>query len=374
MRWRRHLPLFILAAVVVLVQLLFSAADAVYYLTQLTMSAYYCLVAIGLCLLMGHTGQISLGHAGFFAIGGYTSAVLTTTNLLSYADGGFVGFLRRIGIVVQRFDLYGEEILSVSPWIAFLIAVLLSLVIAVLIGLPVTRLKGHYLAMATLGFGVIIYAVVLGTAIFGESDGISGVPGFPLFFGLEVNGRLKFRVQNYYIAWFLIVVALLLSTNLIRSRIGRALRSIHGSEEAASSLGINPARYKLYVFVFSAVLAAIGGAFAAHYNGGIGPSEATVMKSVRYVAIVAAGGMSNLWGIVLMGMLLNFLSLRGYFGGYDEAVFAVILIGIMLFAPRGILRLKLWDDLKNRIAGSRIAEAVAAALNRRAKGTTDGHG
>jgi branched-chain amino acid transport system permease protein len=350
MSWKRYLPLLILAGIAILIQLVFTVFGAVYFLTQLTMSAYYCLVAIGLCLLMGHTGQISLGHAGFFAIGGYTSAVLTTYNLLPFADSRILQFFQKIRFVVQRFDLYGEEILSVSPWIAFLAAVVIALAIAVLIGLPVTRLKGHYLAMATLGFGVIVYAVVLGTELFGESDGISSVPGFRLFLGLEVNGRLKFRIQNYYIAWFLILVALTVSLNLIHSRVGRALRSIHGNEEASNALGINAAKYKLYVFVFSAALAAIGGAFAAHYNGGIGPSESAVIKSVRYVAIVAVGGMSNLWGVLFMGMLLNFLSLRGYFGTYDDAVFGVILIAIMLFAPRGILRAAFWENIKGRIA------------------------
>jgi branched-chain amino acid transport system permease protein len=129
MSWKRYLPLLILAAVVILIQLAFSVFGAVYFLTQLTMSAYYCLVAIGLCLLMGHTGQISLGHAGFFAIGGYTSAVLTTYNLLPFADSGALQFFRKIRLVVQRFDLYGEEILAVSPWVAFIAAVVIALII-----------------------------------------------------------------------------------------------------------------------------------------------------------------------------------------------------------------------------------------------------
>jgi branched-chain amino acid transport system permease protein len=193
--------------------------------------------------------------------------------------------------------------------------------------------------MATLGFGIIIYAIVLGTKILGESDGITNVPPFRLFLGLQVNGRLPYRIQNYYIAWFLVIVCIGLSVNLINSRIGRALRSIHGSEEAANALGVDTARYKLFTFVLSAVMAAIGGAFATHYNGGIGPSEVTVSKSVRYVAIVAVGGMSNLWGVVFAGILLNFLSLRGYFGSYDDAVFGLILILVMLFAPQGILHL-----------------------------------
>jgi branched-chain amino acid transport system permease protein len=123
--------------------------------------------------------------------------------------------------------------------------------------------------------------------------------------------------------------------------VGRALRSIHENEEAAHSLGVNTYGYKLATFVLSALLAAAGGVLLTHYNGSIGPSEATVMKSVRYVAIVAAGGMANLWGTLLMGGLLNFLSLRGAFGSYDDAVFGAILISMMLFSPQGLLRLPL---------------------------------
>ena len=345
MNLRKYLPLASAIIIIILLQLLFSITGTEYFLTQITMAAYYCLVAIGLCLLMGYAGQISLGHAGFFAIGGYSSAVLTTYNLIDRAEAPFVKFLTKIGFMNPRIDLYGEDILSISPWIAFIAAVLIAIVIAFIIGIPVTRLKGHYLAMATLGFGIIIYAVVLGTKVLGETDGITNIPPFKLFFGPQVNGRLPYRIQNYYIAWVLVIAAIALSLNLINSRVGRALRSIHGSEEAANALGVDTAKYKLLTFVLSAVMAAIGGAFAAHYNGGIGPSEVTVTKSVRYVAIVAVGGMSNLWGVVIAGFLLNFLSLRGYFASYDDAVFGGILIVVMLFAPQGILHVSRVKDV-----------------------------
>ena len=123
------------------------------------------------------------------------------------------------------------------------------------------------------------------------------------------------------------------------------MRSIHENEEAAISLGINTKRYKLYTFVVSAIFAAVAGVFLTHYNAAIGPSEVSVLKSVRYVAIVAVGGMANLWGCLLMGVLLNFLSLRGVFGTLDDIVFGIILIVIMLFAPQGLLnipQLKKW--------------------------------
>ncbi len=354
MRFRRYAPIAGLVLFVIALQLALSAAGAAYYFTQITMSVYYSLVALGLCLLMGYAGQISLGHAGFFAIGGYTSAFLTTYNIA--AAGGAARLLQPLGLLVEQQDLYGNAVLHLSPWLALAVALAITTAVALLVGLPVIRLRGHYLAMATLGFGIIVYRVVLGTAGLGEADGFSDVPPFRLFGWLEVNGRKPFAVQNYYIAWTLVAAVMLLGANLVRSRVGRALRSIRENEEAADALGVNVARYKLTIFVLSAWLAALAGVFAAHYRGGIGPSEATAFKSIRYVAIVAAGGMTNLWGALTMGVLLNFLSLRGVFGSYDDAVFGAILIAIMLFAPDGLVRVpRIFRRIRKRFDGSLAA-------------------
>jgi branched-chain amino acid transport system permease protein len=217
------------------------------------------------------------------------------------------------------------------------------------VGRPVLKLKGHYLAMATLGFGIIVYRVALATAALGAADGISDVPGFPLLPGLAISGDASVRVSNYYVAWGLVILGMVLLLNLTHSRVGRALASIHGAEDAADAMGVPTARYKLGVFVLSAAFAALAGVLLTHYNGGIGPSEASVMKSVRYVAIVAIGGMANLWGALSMSLVLNYLSLRGYFGSYDDAVFGAILILIMLFAPDGLLRRGLLADLKRLV-------------------------
>lgn len=345
---KKYISIIILLLVLIGIQLVTQITDTAFYLTQLTMTAYYSLLIVGLCLVMGYAGQISLGHAGFFAIGGYTSAVLTTYNLtpLFEKGHGLIVFLANRGLLVQAENLYGETLLYVNPWLACITAIIITVVIAFLIGIPVLKLKGHYLAMATLGFGIIIFRIVLATEIFGEADGISDVPSFPLIPGIAVNGDFGNRIPNYYIACGLLILGILLLQNLINSRVGRALRAIHGSEDAANSMGINTSRYKLYTFVLSAVFAAIAGIFLTHYNGGIGPSEAGVMKSVRYVAIVAIGGMASLWGALIMGVILNFMSLRGLFGSYDDAVFGVILIFIMLFAPEGLLRLHIWQRLK----------------------------
>ncbi len=338
MRLRIYYPVIATAVLIVVLHLVLAYADATYYMTQITMSAYYALVVIGLCLLMGYAGQASLGHAGFFAIGGYTAAVLTTFNLTPYSKTALIAQCQSLGLTMQWKDLYGADILSITPWAAFGAALLLTGLIALVIGASVIRLKGHYLAMATLGFGLIVYRIALGTPVLGRADGVSNVPPFHLLSSLQVNGRAPFRVQNYYIAWVVVLIAMVLALNLVHSRVGRALRSIHENEEAAHSLGVNTYRYKLAVFVLSAIFAAIGGALLTHYNGSIGPSEATVMKSVRYVAIVAVGGMANLWGAMIMGILLNFLSLRGVFGSYDDTVFGGILIVMMLCAPQGLLR------------------------------------
>ncbi len=346
---KKYFSVLILLIVIITIQLSTLFSGTGYYLTQLTMVAYYSLVVIGLCMLMGYAGQMSLGHAGFFGIGGYISAVLTTYNLISFKDNMIMIFMEKCGILITSQDIFGDTLLNFNPWAAFLIAVFTAVIVAFAIGTPVLKLKGHYLAMATLGFGTIIYRVFLATEIFGEADGISEVPAFTLFPGITVSGSFDARIQNYYIAWVLVLGGTVILLNLIHSRVGRALSAIHGDEGAANAMGIDTARYKLFTFVLSAAFAAVAGVFLTHYNGGIGPSEAGSMKSIRYVAIVAIGGMANLWGVLVMGVILNFLSLRGLFGSYDDAVFGIILILIMLFAPEGVFRLNIWPKLKRTV-------------------------
>jgi branched-chain amino acid transport system permease protein len=350
MRPRRPVQVAIFVAAAIAVQLAAVQSGKGFLLTQLTMSAHYTLAALGLSLLMGYAGQISLGQAGFFALGGYTSALLTTWDLSAHRGDALVGALTAVGALRGRPDLYGGQVLAFHPWAAFGLALALSMVLAFAVGIPVLKLKGHYLAMATLGVGTIVYSIALGTGWLGASDGISGVPPFPLLPGVAVGGSASARVANYYVACGLLAIAMLLLLNLVQSRVGRALRAIHGAEDAASAMGVDAARYKLGTFVLGAGLAAVAGVFLTHYNGGIGPSEASVMKSVKYLSIVAVGGMGSLWGTLCASLVLNFLSLRGYFGSFDDAVFGGILIVVMLFAPDGILTLhrRRWTGLLRR--------------------------
>ncbi|MEN6587366.1 MAG: branched-chain amino acid ABC transporter permease [Sulfuricella sp.] len=357
-----------MAAAIVAVHLLLVALHKEFCLNQLTMSIYYAIVVIGLCLLMGYAGQVSLGHGAFFAIGGYTTAILTTRNFAAHEGSPWGAALKACGAFVSKQDTYGEQVFTASPWAAFIAAMVLTLVVATLIGYPALRLKGHYLAMATLGFGMIIYKIVGASEFTGAADGISSVPAWSLFGVLTVSGKSSLRVQNYYIASGIALVLIVLMWNLLHSRVGRALQAIHDRETAANAMGINTAGYKLRAFVASALLASIAGVFYTHYSGGISPSEASALKSVRYVALAAAGGMANLWGVAVMSIGLNFLSLRGWFGTLDNAVFGAILITIVSLAPEGPLKpLGLWiRRLFGRRPSKRSKTATAPEDDKRA--------
>jgi branched-chain amino acid transport system permease protein len=308
-----------------------------FYLTQFSMAAYYTIVVLSLCMLMGFAGQISLGHGAFFALGGYTSAILTTMDLTAYSNHGFVRILQTLHILKGHTDIYGKTVLAFAPPAAMVAGLLLTAVVALLIGYPSLRLKGYYLAMATLGFGLIVYRLLVGSSFTGAADGINGVPMMELG-KFAVAQKNAYRFFNFYLAWGLALAVLFFMRNIIRSRVGRALQAIHDAELAANTMGVNTANMKLQVFVLSAVLSAAAGALMTHYNGGIGPSEAGAMKSIRYVALVAAGGMGSLWGGLAVSAVLNVLSLRGVFGTYDEAVFGLLLILIVALTPNGPLQ------------------------------------
>ncbi len=333
------------AAGIVACQVIVCTFHADYLLIQLTMSAYYALVVLGLALLMGYAGQISLGHAAFFALGGYLAAVFSSSQLHELLSPETILALSRINILYHS-DTH-DALYLLHPALSLFLVVVVTISLAIIIGIPILRLKGHYLSMATLGFGIILYRIFLGTKVFGEADGISNVAPFTLPGFFTIGGDSSIRIPNYYFAWVLVFIALILLFNIIDSRVGRALRAIHDSEEAASAMGVDTGKYKLIVFIISALLASIGGFFMTHYNAGIGPSEAGIMKSVRYVSIVAVGGMANLWGCLIMGVALNYLSLRGYFGSYDDAVFGALLIAIMVFAPNGIFQKSFFEKLQN---------------------------
>jgi branched-chain amino acid transport system permease protein len=396
------------------------------------------LLALGLNLLMGYAGQISLGHAAFYGMGAYTSAIVALQPVQSEVIPGFsagvgvmaataalmsltrlsgwklaagvgalfvlswacrafhAGLLPTLAIhmvgmmllgVALRVNWYTSAAIAVtsiaasvvckaflesvlrhggtSPWIGMVVGVLITGLIAYLIGAQVLRLKGHYLAMGTLAFGVVVeiifkkWVAVTG----GSSDGIPGIPtiafvdGLPraLIHGCEwvCRGKLGPLQQYYYLVWLFVFFALLLAVNIIRSRVGRAFRAVHGSEQAAESLGVDTGRYKVQVFVLSAALASIAGSLYAHKApvGYVSPTDFSFMVSVQILVIVVIGGLGSVWGAVLGAAAIEFLkdwimtlnqSNVSLFGlvlkGLDPIVFGAILMGVMMLLPQGLVK------------------------------------
>ncbi len=275
-----------------------------YYTSILIVIAIHTIVTVGLCLLMGYAGQVSLGHAAFYGLGAFFSAILT----VSY---------------------------KVNPWAALFLAAAATGLIAFLIAFPIFRLRGHYLAMATLGFGIIAYILFVELKQF--TGGPSGLPGIPTFSigPLDIDSDLKF----YYLAWAFCLGVLFISQNVVNSRVGRALRALHGNEEAARSLGIEVGQFKMKVFVLSAVYASLAGSLYAHYTTFVSPQPFGFLFSVRLVVMAVVGGLASIWGAIFGTAVITLLGdlLQG-FGELDTVVFGLILILVMVFMPQGLFR------------------------------------
>jgi branched-chain amino acid transport system permease protein len=260
------------------------------------------IVCVGLNLLVGYAGQISLGHAGFFGLGAYGSAILASK-------------------------------LGWPPLAALFVAVAAVGLLAYLIGRPILRLRGHSLAMATLGFGIIV-AMVVATEdrLTGGPDGLAVVP--LTAFGFALQGE---RVW-YWVVGLILVAVVWLALNLIDSPTGRALRALHGSEVGAEVVGIDAARHKVLVFVISAVLAAVAGGLNAHYAGFVTPSKVGFLHSIELVTMVVLGGLASTFGAVVGAAVLTTLpQLLTVFKDYEMVVLGAVLMGVMIFMPKGLV-------------------------------------
>ncbi len=274
------------------------------------------MLAVALNLLLGFAGQISLGHAAFFGLGAYISGILTTR----YA---------------------------IEPWMAMVAAALCVGVIAFIIGFPILKLKGHYLAMATLGFGIIVYIIFNETVDWtGGPSGMSGIPNLalgPLIFDSDMT--------NYYLIWVFTLLTMLLSINLADSRIGRALRAIHDSEVAARVMGVNVRLLKVQIFTVSALISALAGSLYAHTMTFIAPASFGFNFSVELVTMVIIGGLGSIYGSFLGAAILTLLpEFLRVFHDFDIIIYGLLLIVMTMFMPGGL------------IGGF---EALAAAIKRR---------
>jgi len=264
----------------------------------------HTMVTVGLCLLMGYTGQVSLGHAAFYGLGAFFSGILSAT-------------------------------FGVQPWIAMLLAASATAAIAYVTAFPMFCLRGHYLAMGTLGFGIIVYILFVELKDF--TGGPSGLPGIPPL----AIGPVVFDTDQKMdcLAWAFCRVVLFVSQNVVDSRVGRALRAVHGNEEAARSLGVEIGQFKIKVFVLSAVYASLAGSLYAHYTTFVSPQPFGFLFSIRLVVMVVVGGLASVWGSIFGTATITLLGdlLQG-FGELDTVVFGLILILVMVFLPQGLFR------------------------------------
>ena len=297
---RENLSLIILALLIILIPLLVKNK---YYFTVMNVIGLNTIVVVGLNLLIGFAGQISLGHAAFYGMGAYLSAILTTTY-------------------------------HFPPWPAMVIAMLATGVVAYFVGYPSLKLRGHYLVMATLGFSIIVNIFMV------ELDKITGGPsGFPGIPPLSI-GKLTFDndYKNFYLIWTFAFFSILVSLNLVNSRVGRALKAIRGSEVAANTLGVNTDHYKTKVFVLSAIFASLSGSLYAHYLTFISPRSFDFYYSIQVVTMVIVGGMGSIWGAFFGAGLLTVLSeVLHVAEKYNIIAYGTLLTLVLVFLPEGFL-------------------------------------
>jgi len=268
----------------------------------LIFAGIYVILAVSLDLLMGYAGQISVGHAAFFAIGAYVSGILTAR--------------------------YG-----VSPLPAMIAGILLSAGVAWAMGRPVLALKEYYLAMATLALNEIVVTLITGMqGLTGGASGLRDIPAFNLF-GFSFENHVRY----YYLVWSVVVFVVLTSLALVRSSFGRTLIAIQSDETAAGSVGIDCPAYKVRVYVLSAVFASLAGSLFAHYMSFIAPDDFGVLTSINILVMLFLGGTGTIFGPVLGAVFLKLLPEVTYqFQDYEMLLNGVILIVVLLFMPRGL--------------------------------------
>lgn len=300
-----------LASLAVVLILIPPSIQNNYILTILIFVAQFTILTIGLSLLMGYAGQISLGQATFFGIGAYTTAILAT-----------------------HFEL--------SPWLSLLAGVLLSAGVAYLVGTLIFRLHGHYLAMATLGMNTILFLVLTQEVEWtGGPSGFRGIPDFTL--GSFV---LSSDTHYFYLFWLLTLIVIGLSLNIVNSRVGRAMRALHTSEVAAEMVGIDTNTFKLKVFALSAAYGGLAGGLHATYLGFISPSSFGIGVSIELVVMAVVGGLASVWGglfgagiVIMIEQYLRpaiKLIIPNASGEQEIIAFGLILMLIMIFMPAGL--------------------------------------
>ncbi len=316
---RGRVKMLAIAALVVLLIIIPLQGNA-YYTSVLIIIGIHAIVTVGLCLLMGYTGQVSLGQAAFYGLGAYIAAVLSKTYHL-------------------------------NPWLAMAVAIIATAAFAFAIGFPIFRLRGNYLAMATLGLGIIIWI------LFRELDWITGgQPGFLDIPTLSIGGfAFDSDLSFYYLVWGFCIAVMFISQNIVNSRIGRAMRAIRDSESASQSLGINTIMVKAKILALSAAYAALAGSLYAYYVGFIDPPPFGFLFSIRLVAMAVVGGLASIWGAIFGAATVRLLTeFLHPFGDIDTVLFGLLLMVIIILSPQGVTRGlgDIWRRLSRRLSPS----------------------
>lgn len=300
-----------------------AIAPSAYVMALFNLIGIYAIVTLGLVLL-GTSGQVSLGQAAFYGLGAYASALLAR-------DLGW------------------------SPWLSMPSAIALVAVVAYGVGLPALRLADVFFVLATLGVGIIVNVLMVQLdPLTGGASGLRDIPGLVI-----AGRRLTTDRDYYYVVWTAALAALLLARNVTGHRTGRALRAILGSEVGAAALGIDVARFKMRVFILSAAYAGAAGALYAHYIRFISPSPFALYASLFFLIMAVVGGLTNIWGglfgaaaVTLLDQLVRAEMPRIFprvGGEYQTAIYGIVLVLIMIFFPSGIVRGGL--DLRRLVTG-----------------------
>lgn len=280
----------------------------------------YILLGLGLNIVVGYAGLLDLGYVAFFAVGAYSIAILTANT--SFLVGGTVNAPAEAGFM--------------NFWVALPITIVIAVIIGVLIGAPVLRLRGDYLAIVTLGFGEIIRTLVLSDWLkpyLGGPQGITGIPPPPL-------GPLDTRDPRilYYLILAFVVISFFIATRLKYSRVGRAWSAMREDEDVAEGMGISVVLYKILAFVMGAAVGCLGGAFFATKLSVANPGSFTLLVSINVLAVVVLGGMGSIPGVIVGSLVLVGLpELLREFGEYRLHIYGVILVAIMLLKPEGLI-------------------------------------
>ncbi|MDH7651757.1 branched-chain amino acid ABC transporter permease [Streptococcus pneumoniae] len=265
-----------------------------FYVQILQQIGINIILAVGLNLIVGFSGQFSLGHAGFMAIGAYAAAIIGSK---SPTYGAFFG--------------------------AMLVGALLSGAVALLVGIPTLRLKGDYLAVATLGVSEIIRIFIInGGSLTNGAAGILGIPNF----------------TTWQMVYFFVVITIIATLNFLRSPIGRSTLSVREDEIAAESVGVNTTKIKIIVFVFGAITASIAGSLQAGFIGSVVPKDYTFINSINVLIIVVFGGLGSITGAIVSAIVLGILNmLLQDVASVRMIIYALALVLVMIFRPGGLL-------------------------------------